>query len=124
LDTSLTEIALAEKLLRTLHLNVPERAGLYAGKVRFSVLVAAAERLLASGERLPAGWTSDLEYDGAVLELRDGGYWMHECHEIGVMRFSPVRSQLASSINEAVRYYLKRFGDGSTLDGVPIAWDE
>ena len=118
------EFALAEKLLRTFHLNVPERASLTDGRMRFSVLVAAAERYLASGRCLPEGWTPDSEYDGVVIELRDGVYWMHDRAEIGVMRFSPLRSERADDLREVVRCYLKRFGDGAGLDGVPIAWGE
>lgn len=119
-----TESALAEKLLRTLHLNVAERSSLTGGRVRFSSLAAAAERYLASRRCLPEGWTPDLEYDGVVLALRDDGYWMHDRAEIGVMRFSPPRSWRAGSLHEAVRYYLERVGDGSGQDGVPIAWGE
>lgn len=118
------ESALAEKLLRTLHLNVPERSSLGGGRIRFSALAAAAEGYLASGRCLPEDWIPDLEYDGVVLELRDDGYWLHDRAEIGVMRFSPPRSRRAGSLHEAVRYYLERFGDGTGLDGVPIAWDE
>lgn len=118
------EYALAEKLLRTLHLNVPERARLSGGRMRFSILVAAAERYLASGGCLPEGWTPESEYDGVAVELRDDGYWLHQRAEIGVMRFSPLRSERADDVRKAVRYYLKRFGDGAGPDGVPIAWGE
>lgn len=119
-----TESALAEKLLRTLHLSVPERSSLSGERMRFSALADAAERYLASGRCLPEGWKPNLEYDGVVLELRDDGYWMHDRVEIGVMRFSPPRSWRAGGLHEAVRGYLERFGDGTGLDGVPIAWDK
>ena len=118
------EIALAEKLLRTLHLNVPERAELSGGHVRFSVLVAAAERYLGSGRCLPEGYTPEQDYDGVGLELQDDGYWIHERFEVGVIRLSPLQSRRAGSLQEAVQYYLRSFGDGASLDGAPIAWDE
>lgn len=118
------ESALAEKLLRTFHLSVPERAGLVGGRMRFSALVSAAERVLAAGSCLPEGWAPNDEYDGVVLEIRDGAYWMHVRHEIGVLRFSPPRSKRVRSLREAVRRYLTHFGGGTSLDGIPIAWDE
>lgn len=118
------EFALAEKLLRTLHLNVPERAHLAGGRMRFSVLVEAAERFLASRRLLPEGWTPAMEESFRILELRDDGYWIHSRDEIGYLRFSPLRSRRAPGIRDAVRSYLKYFGDGASLDGIPIAWEE
>lgn len=124
MNTADDECDLAEKLLRTLHLSVPERATLSGGRMRFSTLVAAAERYLASGHCLPEGWTPESEFDGVVIELRGDGYWLHERFEFSMNRFSPLQSHRAESLREAVRYYLTRFGNGAGLDGIPIAWDE
>ena len=46
---------------------------------------------------------------------------LHEQHEIGVERFSPVQSTPAASLQEAVRSFVKRtFGDD--IDGVVVDW--
>jgi hypothetical protein len=125
MNTADDECALAEKLLRTFHLSVPERATFSGGRMRLSTLVTAAERYLASGRCLPEGWTPESEFDGVVIELRGDGYWLHERAEVAIMRFSPLFSERADNLREAVRYYLNYYIQCvGGLDGIPIAWDE
>jgi hypothetical protein len=118
------ELDLSEKLLRTFHLSVPDRALLVGGRARLSTLVAAAARYLDETHTLPEGWRSPMPYDGVVIERRGDDYWLHERHEIGMLRYSPVKSRKASDLTEAVRYYVQRFGKDGQLDGIPIDFDQ
>ena len=93
------EFLLAEKLLRTLHLSVPERRTLPGGRIAFSALLAAAERILESGETLPPGWSPHSAYDGVIIQKTADGYLLHERFEIGVMRFSELQTQRVSTLS-------------------------
>lgn len=119
-----SELDLAEKLLRTFHLNTLEQAKLTHRRLSLSVLVAAARRFLNTGRCLPEGWEPEVNGDGVVIERRGNEYWLHEQNEISVYgHLSPLRSRRAQSLDAAVIYYLKFFGDGKSLDGVLIDFD-
>lgn len=118
------ELDLAEELLRQFHLNVPDRRLLVDGRVRLSTLVAAAARYLDETHTLPEGWRAPMPYDGVVIERRGDDYWLHERHEIGMLRYSRVKTRKASDLTEAVRYHVQRFGEDGQLDGVPIDFDK
>ncbi len=117
-----TEQDLCRKLLAKHHLNVPERRALPNGTARFSVFITVVQQALAESgwfpRRLEAG--RDLG-DGAVLESRDGELWVHEQHECGVMRLSPIYSYRVTTIAEAVRAYVHAT-TGSPIDGVAVDW--
>lgn len=115
------ELDLAEKLLRTLHLNTREQAALIGRTLPLSVMVAAARRFLDCGRCLPDGWTPGDEGDGVVIERRGEDFWLHERNEISAYgHLSPLRSRRAPNLDEAVVYYLQYFGDSKGLDGVLI----
>ena len=63
---------------------------------------------VAEGARVVA------RYRAALLPL------LHEQHEIGVMRFSSVKSWHVASLEEAVRFRVRSLGDD--IDGVPVDW--
>ena len=120
-----TELDLAEKLLRTFHLNTMEQAALIDRKLPLSVLVAAARRFLDRDRCLPDGWKPQVEGDGVVIERQGEDFWLHEQNEISAYgHLSPVRSRRISNLDEAVIYYLQYYGDGQTLDGVRIDFAE
>lgn len=118
------ELALAEKLLRELHISVPDRRLLVGGHVRLSTLIAAAARYLDETHALPEGRRASMPYDGVVIKRRGDDYWLYERHEIGMLRYSPVESRKASDLADAVRYYVRRFGKDGQLDGIPIDFDQ
>ena len=117
-----SEQDLCRKLLANRHLSVPERRALPDGRARFSVLVAAVQEALSESCWFPFELKPGRDIgEGAVLEFRDGEFWVHEQHEVGVMRYSPIRSFRVADIAQAVRAYVKANG-GSPIDGVAIDW--
>jgi hypothetical protein len=117
-----SEQDLCRKLLAEHHLSVPERQALPDGRARFSVLVAAVQQALSDTGWFPFQVKPGRDIgEGAVLELRDGELWVHEQHEVGVMRYSPIHSFPVAGIEEAVRAYVKANG-GGPIDGVTIDW--
>ena len=118
----LSERDLCRKLLATLHLNVPERQALPNGRARLSVLVEVVREALSETGWFPREFVpGQMIGEGAVLESRNGELWVHEQHEVGMMRFSPIRSFPVRSAAEAVRVYVKANG-GPPIDGVEIEW--
>jgi hypothetical protein len=60
-------------------------------------------------------------FDGVWLERRaDGSLWAHEQFEIGVNRFSDVRSVEIANIDDALDRYLTRLVVRGQIDGVPF----
>lgn len=113
---------LCRKLLAEHHLSVPERRALPEGRARFSVLVAAVQEALSHTGWFPVQLTPGRDIgEGAVLELREDGLWVHEQHEVGVMRYSAIRSFRVTGVAEAVRAYVEANG-GGPIDGVAIDW--
>lgn len=119
----MNEQNLIEKLITESHLSVPERHALPNGVARFSVIVAQASLVLERDGWLPPGRKGISEFSGALIERLDGGYAVHKCHEIGVMRFSEIETQRYSQLKAAVRAWL-RIEHGESIDGIAIAWDE
>ena len=68
---------------------------------------------------MPTSLRPDHEFEGVVIEKRDSDYLIHECHEIGVGRYSPVKARVAKNLAEALRAYVRAHG-GTAIDGVPI----
>lgn len=116
------EVAVARKLLETLHVSVEERRIFDRNAVRFSVLVEGARIALEEHPWLPPKLRPDGHFDGTLIERRGTTYVVHERHEIGVGRFSDVRSSVKPSIEEAVREYVMSFRN-SVIDGIRIDFD-
>ena len=115
------EAELTRKLVDTFHLSVPERADLPGGRVRWSVFVCAVNESLAESGWFPKEWRPDQPYDGVIIEARVDGLILHERREIGMARFSEVRSEPANTLDDAVRALVATmFGDD--IDGVRIDW--
>jgi len=113
---------LCVRLLETLHLNVPERQNLPNSGAPFSEMVAGVEQRLLRDHWFPIQLNpGTIIGQGATIELRDGRIWMHEQAEIGVSRFSEIRSYPVSSVSEAVRTLINAIG-GPPLDGVMVDW--
>jgi len=120
MDNEVRELCV--KLLETLHLNVPERQRLPNRGAPFSEMVAGVEQRLARDHWFPIQLTSGtIISQGATIELRDGEYLVHEQGEIGVGRFSEIRSYPVRSVNEAVRILIRAVG-GPPLDGITVDW--
>lgn len=118
-----SEHDLCHKLLATHHLSIPERQALPGGRARFSVLVATVQRALEELSWFPFKLDVDRHIgQGAVIESRAGEIWVHEQHEVGVMRWSPVRSFLVADVAQAVHAYVEAHG-GAPIDGVAIDWE-
>ena len=111
------------KLLTEHHLSVPDRQALPNGRARFSVLVAAVERVLSESGWFPFDLKPGVDIgNGAVIECRAGEFWVHEQHEVGVMRYSPMRSLSVRDVSEAVRLYINANG-GTPIDGIDVDWN-
>lgn len=111
---------ICRKLLDTLHITSDDRRELGGERLLFSALVATARVALADVGFLPSSLRPDHEFEGVIIEQREGDtYLIHECHETGVGRYSPVKSRLAKDLPDALRAYVRANG-GTAIDGVPI----
>jgi hypothetical protein len=111
---------ICRKLLNTLHVTAEERRDLGGERIPFSALVATTRVALDEVSFMPASLRPDHEFEGVVIEQReDHTYVVHECHEIGVGRYSPVKSRVAKDLPDALRAYVRANG-GTAIDGVPI----
>ena len=120
-----SEKDLCRKLIVTSHLSVSERETLPGGRARFSVIrQLILESLESEGwfpQRIEPG--RDIG-EGAVLESRTSGFWLHEQHEAGGARFGPIQSREVSSVDEAARLFMVAcHGWNPTIDGVSIDWE-
>jgi len=110
------------KLAGALHLSVPERQLLPGGRAPFTEKVAAVKDRLQAIGWFPAPLPlNGVIGEGARLELTGDDIWIHEQHEIGVGRYSPLERTRALSLEYAVRAYLEAVG-GSPVDDVSIDW--
>ena len=107
------------KLLDTLHVTNEDRLELGGQRIHFSALVASAEAALDEVNFLPSFLRPDHEFEGVMIEQRDQSYIVHECHEVGVGRYSPVKSRVAKDLADALRAYVRANG-GTAIDGVQI----
>ena len=112
-------LQICRKLLDTLHITSEERKELGGERIRFSELVNSAQVALDEVSFLPSTLRPDHEFEGVVIEQRDQTYLVYECHEIGVGRYSPVKSRVAKDLGDALRAYVRANG-GTAIDGVPI----
>jgi hypothetical protein len=104
-EAELERVAL--KLLRTLHLSVPERQEIPSDGLPASLLARVVRAHLTEREWFPEPPPSDGIWNGARLQVRESEIWVHEQHEIGVNRFGPPRSRQVNSIAEAVRAFVE-----------------
>jgi hypothetical protein len=114
---------ICRKLLDTLHITPEERRELGGERILFSKLIASARVALNEVHFLPSTLRPDHEFEGVVVEQRDDTYIVHECHEIGAGRYSPVKSRVAKDLADALRAYVRSNG-GTAIDGVPIHFGE
>jgi hypothetical protein len=113
---------LCVKLLETVHLNVPERQSLPKKGAPFSEMVAGVQRWLDRDHWFPIRLIpGTIIGQGATIEFRDGEYLVHEQGEIGVNRFSKIRSYPVRSVSEAVKILIRVVG-GPPLDGIAVDW--
>jgi hypothetical protein len=87
-----------------------------------SAIVAAVEQSLHEIPFFPPHVRPGEGYDIVIERRADGSLWIHEQHEVGVGRFSPVRTTRAGSVADATRAHISRMGPAS-IDGVPIDWE-
>jgi hypothetical protein len=107
------------KLLDTLHITAEDRRELGGERLLFSALIAIARATLDDVGFLPVLLRPDHDFEGVVIEKRDNTYLVHECHEIGIGRYSPVKARVAKDLSDALRAYVRAHG-GTAIDGVPI----
>jgi|SRR4051812_44791232 hypothetical protein len=112
-------LQICRKLLDNLHITPEERRELGGERIRFSELVNSAQAALAEVRFLPSTLRPDQEFEGVVIEQREQTYLIYECHEVGIGRYSPVKSRVAKDLDEALRAYVRANG-GTAIDGVPI----
>jgi hypothetical protein len=112
-------LQICRKLLDTLHITPEERRELKGERILFSELVNSAQIALKESQFLPSTLRPDHEFEGVVIEQRDQTYLVHECHEIGIGRYSPLKSRVATDLSDALRAYVRANG-GTAIDGVPI----
>jgi hypothetical protein len=114
---------ICRKLLDTLHINAEERRELAGERIPFSTLIASAKAALDEVPFLPSTLRPDHEFEGVLIEQRGNSYVVHECHEVGVGRYSPVKLRVAKDLADALRAYV-RVNGGTAIDGVPIQLGE
>jgi len=107
------------KLLDTLHITSDDRRELGGQRLLFSALIEVARVSLEEVNFMPTLLRPDHEFEGVVIEKRDNEYLVHECHEIGAGRYSPVKVRVAKDLGDALRAYVRAHG-GTAIDGVPI----
>lgn len=112
-------LQICRKLLDTLHISPEERRELGGDRLLFSALIATAQTMLDEAHYLPSLLRPDQDFEGVVIEQREKAYVVYECHEIGVGRYSPVKSRVAKDLGDALRAYVRANG-GTAIDGVPI----
>jgi hypothetical protein len=117
------QLQIRRKLLETLHITAEERAELGGQRIPFGELVATAQAALDELQFLPPSLRPDQEFEGVVIEKRDNEYLVHECHEVGVGRYSPIKSRVAKDLRDALRAYVRASG-GTAIDGVAINYAE
>lgn len=114
---------LARKLAEKWHLNVAERRSLPIAGIPASAFVEAIRNILKESPWYPSNWPRDEPaYEGAVITPSEGGFTIHERHEIGVMRFSDAVITQVATLEEAVRSLLKTTFRADAIDGIPIDW--
>ncbi len=116
------EVTILRKLLSTLHIDVPERRALPGGQARLSMLMVAAEEVLAEDGFLPPFLRPDHGFDGIVLEVKGDGYLVHRRREVGVGGYSDLVSEPAGDLEGALRAFIDVNGC-TNIDGVPILDD-
>jgi hypothetical protein len=119
LTTPERHLQICRKLLDSLHVTSEERKELGGSRLPFSLLLTAAQAVLDQTRFLPSILRPDQEFEGVVIEQREGSYLVHECHEIGVARYSPVKMRTAKDLADALRAYV-RVNGGTAIDGVSI----
>jgi len=88
-----------------------------------SAFVEAVRSILIASPWYPSDWPRDEPaYDGAVITPNERGFAIHVRHEIGVMRFSDATITQVSTLEEAIRTFLKATFNAYSIDGVPIDW--
>jgi hypothetical protein len=112
-------LQICRKLLDTLHITPEERRELGGERILFSALVNSAQVALDEVHYLPSTLRPDSEFEGIVIEQRDKTYLVYECHELGIGRYSPIKSRVAKDLHDALRAYVRANG-GTAIDGVPI----
>ncbi len=114
---------LACKLAEKWHLNVADRRSLPIAGLPASAFVAAIRQILEESRWYPSGWLRDEPaYDGAVITPNEHGFTIHERHEMSLMRFSDAVVTQVSTLEEAVRVFLKSTFKADNIDGIPIDW--
>ena len=67
-------------------------------------MVAGVEQRLLRDHWFPSRLTpGEMIGQGVMIELRDGNIWVHDQGEIGVGRFSKIRSYPVRAVSEAVK---------------------
>ena len=84
-------------------------------------MVRAVGEILAESGWFPKDWRPDQLYDGIIIEAQANGLTLHEKNEIGVSRFSEVRTVQAGSLDDAVRTLVQKMF-GRDIDGIQIDW--
>ncbi len=127
---AMEEYDLVRKLVRTWHLNVPERRALPNPKVRASIMC----QVIAEDLR-ETGWhpepLDDLSEEGegdrsggTIQLLPDGSCKIHWQGQVGVSRFERFPSTRHEDATTAARVLLwSYFGSIGHIDGILIDWD-
>jgi len=57
-----------------------------------------------------------------VITPNELGFIIHERYEIGMMRFSDATITQVTTLEEAVREFVRATFKGNEIDGIPIDW--
>ena len=121
----MTRAQLIRKLLRTLHLNVPERRQLDPPTIDFAELMAAIQEVVKREGRFSSG-------EFTLEKLTDGNYRIHRLvpdpmagdmwSEIGIVPVTDDYSSADSAVGAFIRFLLGRAwgSPAGTIDGIQI----
>lgn len=114
---------LARKLAEQWRLDGPQRRSLPVAGLPASAFVEAVRVILRTSPWYPSVWPRDAPaYDGAVITPNELGFIIHERYEIGMMRFSDATITQVTTLEEAVREFVRATFKGNEIDGIPIDW--
>lgn len=117
------EYELTEKLLKTFHLNIPERKELFHGKVKFSVIQLVIKVNIDANGWFPADWRPDQPFFGGLLEtLPENKIKLYHKEEASFENYKIVNIDIYNDIEEAIIKFLK-ITFGNKIDDIPIDYE-
>jgi hypothetical protein len=116
-------LPLLGRLVRTFHLNVPDRRLLPWGRLPATMLCRAVIAEVKQDGVLPPEAVARDGFNGGILTIaRDGNWTIQWWVECGVGRTTLLRTETFEVPDIAAAAWLKGMFPGDDIDGLPIDW--